>query len=183
MVKKSLEFDQQIDGIFTSRSTTDYGYVALIGKMKFTIYYIYDDNIGGCDYQVVWSKDYRFDRSIRAMGQIISLDFEQQCVTFITGTAQGWICIWDLQEKRILRRIRVVNPETGCFEACNLIRNMNMEKNILSCDATTKNLFLITTDIGASKNVPSRLSKITEELPAQAIVQDAKPEEEEQKKE
>mmetsp|Transcript_27145 Transcript_27145/g.41301 ORF Transcript_27145/g.41301 Transcript_27145/m.41301 type:complete len:263 (-) Transcript_27145:939-1727(-) len=86
ITQKTLEFDQPIEAVFTSRASTQYGYLAVVGKMKFTIYYIYDDNVGGSDFQVVWSKDYRFDKHIRTMGQIISLDFEDRCVTFITGT-------------------------------------------------------------------------------------------------
>ena len=60
--------------------------MALIGKMRFTIYDVYDNNTGGCDYGMTWDKDYRFDERLRFMGQLLCLDFEQTCTTFITGS-------------------------------------------------------------------------------------------------
>jgi len=80
--------------------------MALIGKLRFVIYYVQDDSMGSCDINLIWNKDYRFDKLIKSMGQIISLTFEKTCMTFVTGSQFGYICIWDLQTKSLLRRLK-----------------------------------------------------------------------------
>lgn len=82
--------------------------MALLGKTKFSIYYILDDMEGSVDSQEIFTKDYKFDSKLKAMGQILTLDFEEKCVTFVTGTSLGWIQIWDLQNKSMTRRFRTV---------------------------------------------------------------------------
>lgn len=70
--------------------------MAILGKTKFTIFYIQDDGEGGVDSQEIYTKDYKFDPKFKAMGQILNLDFEDDCTTFVTGTSLGWIQIWSL---------------------------------------------------------------------------------------
>jgi len=56
-----LEYDQTIESIYTARNSQEYGYIAFISKMRFTIYDVYDNNAGGTEHALVWDKDYRFD--------------------------------------------------------------------------------------------------------------------------
>ena len=44
--------------------------------MRFTIYDVYDDSMGGCSYALVWDNDYRFNKKIAALGSVKSMDFE-----------------------------------------------------------------------------------------------------------
>jgi hypothetical protein len=60
--------------------------MALIGKLRFSLYYVQDDSMGSCDINLIWNKDYRFDKYLKSMGQIISMAFEKTCMTFITGS-------------------------------------------------------------------------------------------------
>lgn len=49
-----LQYDEEIEKIFTSRNSTEYGYMAIIGKYKFSIYYVQDDGEGSADYNNVF---------------------------------------------------------------------------------------------------------------------------------
>ena len=73
--------------------------MAILGKTKFSIYYVTDDGEGSVDCQAVFTKDYQFDTKFKAMGQVINLDFDNQCTHFVTGTSLGWVQLWDLQNK------------------------------------------------------------------------------------
>ena len=42
---------------------------------------------------------------------MISLDFENECKTFITGTNLGWIVVWDLLNKCKTNQIQVLNNQ------------------------------------------------------------------------
>lgn len=65
---RPLDFGQEIESIFCSRNTSTYGYMAILGKTKFSIYYIQDDNEGSVDYEAIFHMDYKFDLEIKAMG-------------------------------------------------------------------------------------------------------------------
>ena len=104
---KYLNHNEPISALFTSSNISDLGYLAIVSKYRFTIYFVQDDNNGSCETSMVWDKDYRFDKSLTQMGLILSLDFEKSCLTFVTGTHLGWILIWNLKDKQLIRRFRV----------------------------------------------------------------------------
>ena len=62
-----MVYTEPIKAIFTTRCS-ELGYIALIGKMRFTIYDIYDNNSSGTDQVLLWDNDYRFDKRVKAMG-------------------------------------------------------------------------------------------------------------------
>lgn len=62
--------------------------------MRFTIYFLQEDYIQPCEYNVAIDMDYRLKKEIASMGQIISLDFDDESMTFVTCTKFGWICFW-----------------------------------------------------------------------------------------
>jgi len=57
-----LEYSEPIRAIFASRFETELGYLMLIGNLRFTIYDVYDDSVGGTEHALIWDKQYRFDR-------------------------------------------------------------------------------------------------------------------------
>ena len=85
-------------------------FLTLISKLRFSIYRVQDDSQGSADVTLVWDNDYRFDKELRAMGQITAIDFEQYCQTFISCSQSGVVIIWDFHEKRIIRRVMTGEP-------------------------------------------------------------------------
>lgn len=63
-----LEFNENITSIFTSSNTSNLGYLAIVGKQRFTIYYVSDDGMGACECIKIMDKDYRFDKKLSHMG-------------------------------------------------------------------------------------------------------------------
>jgi hypothetical protein len=75
------------------------------------------------------------------MGKLISLDFENKCKTFITGTNLGWVCIWNLEEKELMSTFQIRNEITGRPDVCNLLRNHDGENTVLAYSNKTMNLY------------------------------------------
>ena len=73
-----IEVQQPIQNLFFSRSSSDYSYLGVLSLMKFTIYYISEDEAAGFEKDIVWDLDYRWNKDVRQYGNIISLDFEDQ---------------------------------------------------------------------------------------------------------
>ena len=115
--------------------------MGLIGVMRFTIYDIFDDTSGGSEYQMLWDKNYRFDPKLKDLGQIECIDFEKRGCEFLTGSNLGWICIWDLKFKFLLRKFRNFSVE-GPFESVNIIRTLNDYKHIIVYNKNSKRLVL-----------------------------------------
>jgi hypothetical protein len=65
-------------------------------RSSFSIYSVYDDGSHNSEKDEIWTFDYSHDKEIREIGKITSLDFGNNCKSFITGSNLGWICIWSL---------------------------------------------------------------------------------------
>lgn len=105
------------------------GYLGLLSDFRFTIYNAYDDKLGNAEQFLIWDHNLRFDKSLRALGKLTALDFENECSTFITATNQGWICVWNLGEKQLAKKFKLP-LETP--DGCNLLRNYFAETHIIS---------------------------------------------------
>lgn len=81
--------------------------MALIGKHRWAVYYIQEDGEGGIEIRNHMDHNTKFDQYCVQMGQVISVDFEHSCNTLIAGTKIGYIQIWDMMSKTLLRRIRI----------------------------------------------------------------------------
>lgn len=68
VVSNYLEFNEDITQIYTSQNTSNLGYLAIVGRKRFTIYYVSDDNMGACECIKVIDRDYRFDKKLGCMG-------------------------------------------------------------------------------------------------------------------
>jgi len=75
------------------------------------------------------------------LGKLISLDFENKCKTFITGTNLGWICIWNLEDKELMSKFQIRNEITRRPDVCNLLRDHDGENTVLSYSNKTMNLY------------------------------------------
>ena len=89
----------------------------------------------------VWDNDLRSDPKVRSLGKLISLDFENQCKTFITGTNLGWVCIWNLDDKELMSKFQVRDEITRRPDVCNLLRDHDGENTVLSYSNKTMNLY------------------------------------------
>lgn len=76
------------------------------------------------------------------MGQILTLDFEDTCTTFVTGTSLGWVQIWSLQNKCLTRRFRTVEGIGKQIYVPNVVRILNIDKAIISYSILTKQLVI-----------------------------------------
>ena len=108
--QKFLEYSHDIESIFTTSNLCDLSYLCIVCRFRFSIFYIQDDNVGSADFNLIWDNDYRFNRTLKSMGQVLCLDFEKNAKTFITGTQCGWVCVWDLNDRVLKHRVRVKNP-------------------------------------------------------------------------
>lgn len=68
VVSNYLDYSEDISSIYTSLNTSNLGYLAIVGKQRFTIYYVSDDNMGACECNMIMDKDYRFDKKLSSMG-------------------------------------------------------------------------------------------------------------------
>lgn len=84
--RKVIEHDSEIQYVFASRNNGAMGYLGLVSDFRFTIYSAYDDKLGNAEQHIVWDNNLRFDRTLRALGKLTALDFENKCSTFITAT-------------------------------------------------------------------------------------------------
>lgn len=79
LTQKFLDYNEEIESIFTTNNMGDLSYMVIVSKMRFSIFYIQDDNIGSADFNLIWDNDYRFKKELKSMGQIFCLDFEKSC--------------------------------------------------------------------------------------------------------
>lgn len=138
--RKLITYDETFDKVFVTRTTCKLGYMAMVSALRFQIYNMYDDQLGQVEYYMVWDNDLRFNKALRSLGKIISLDFENDLKTFITGTNLGWICVWDLENKQHLRKFQVLDGTRP--DQCNLVRDFSNEKIIVSYSNKTMNLYI-----------------------------------------
>ena len=66
--KRFIDFGDKIERIFFCRASSDSAYVGLISKMRFTIYFLQEDYIFPCEYNVAIDMDYRLKRDIASLG-------------------------------------------------------------------------------------------------------------------
>lgn len=121
--------------------------------MRFTIYNVYDDQIGGCEYSLVWDNDFRFTPKLSKFGNVMCLDFDRSCTTCITGSSTGWIIIWDIAEERLLRKFRNIDPEKTqvprpkVLLPCYIIKTMIGNKLAFTYDVVSGTLLMHRTKI------------------------------------
>jgi len=111
----------------------------LLGKTQFSIYDVSDDGGGAVEQETIWKYEYRFDRQISHIGQIISLDFANSGMRFATGSSFGHVCMWDIPTRRLER---VINIEKQGMGGISIIRFFKPEL-IIVYSKDSKNLIMI----------------------------------------
>lgn len=136
----AIEVDFELTNIYHSRNFSPFGYLAIVGPHRLMIYYIYDEDCTGADQDLVWDINYRFDNSVKKYGMHNCIDFEDKCLTFVSGTNIGNVCIWNLEERAMTHTVRVINPKTRRPQVIDLIRNIDHERKFVTFDFITQTL-------------------------------------------
>ena len=63
-------------------------------------------------------------------------------MTFVVGTDIGWIQIWDLKNKSLIRRFRLVDPLYKKIVPVNMIRVLKMERAFITYNVLTRSLII-----------------------------------------
>jgi hypothetical protein len=128
-----IEINEDIENLFNSRNSSPYGYLMVLVKDKFYLYYIYEEDCHGVEYDLIWECDYKFERSIRKYGKFISIDFEDSCESFVSGHNTGYVCCWNIaKQERPSQAFRIINPITKRAEPIDFIRCIGNGKIIIT---------------------------------------------------
>lgn len=139
--KTYLEVDFDILNVFQSPSPSGYSYIALLGEWRMHIYSVYEEESTCCGITSVWDFNYRFDSFYKKYGKQISLDFEEGCQGFVTGTNIGWVLIFSLVEKVMQDAIYIRNPENSRVpESFDIIRDIVVERYFVCYSKKTQHL-------------------------------------------
>lgn len=93
---KVIRFDEDIRHVYTSRNTSPFGYIALIGSTKLSIYLAYADELVVM-YDHTWTMG-QWDLRLNNIGPKVELfDFTDSCESFVTYSTSGEIALWSLQ--------------------------------------------------------------------------------------
>lgn len=99
---KKIRFDEDIRRIFCSKNICPFGYIAILGKTKLSIYLAYADEAVAM-YDLQWILN-QWDLRLNAAGTKIDLlDFSSDGNSFITLSASGEIAEWDLSSKEFVQ--------------------------------------------------------------------------------
>jgi hypothetical protein len=93
--------------LVTAGSTSLFGYFALIGKTKVSIFNAYADE-ESCVYDHVWTIDFINFRNLNIGLSIKKLDIAANCESFCGYTNTGIICIWNIKKLQMEQKVYVV---------------------------------------------------------------------------
>lgn len=141
IIMKTVECDQAIQRIFTNRSTAQLGNVAVVSPMRLQIYNVYQDAHGHIDTNKVWDLNYRFDKELKHLGDILAVEFEVMVRFFAASTATGWIIVGDPANKQVVSKIQVTDPKTGQPDIVDLLKMPNFDEGILSFSHKSGSLY------------------------------------------
>ena len=91
----------------TARNVAAFGFFALIGKSKISIFSAYADE-EFCIYDEVWTIEFI---SLLGLGIGLSiklLDFSTNCESFCGYTNIGYICTWDIKRLNLQHKVYLV---------------------------------------------------------------------------
>ena len=88
----------------TSRNISPFGYLALIGDTKMSIYLTYAEE-DTCTYDHVWTINFMDMRKNQIGKRIELIDFSPNCEEFIAITNTGDLTLWSLKKTKYIRKI------------------------------------------------------------------------------
>ena len=97
-------FDEVIRQMVTSRNISPFGYVALIGDTKLSIYLTYAEQ-DSCTYDRIWTLNFAELRKLNIGKRIELIDFTPNCEEFIAISNTGDMTIWSLKKQKFVRKV------------------------------------------------------------------------------
>lgn len=104
------------------------------------MYFIYEDDSKGSELDKFIDIEYKFNKDINIFGKINCMDFEDHGTHLITGTNLGWILIWNINEKNIVKQIQIFDPIINKPMNISQIREIIDEKTIIAHSKQTNTL-------------------------------------------
>ena len=101
---KVIVFDEVIKQMVTSRNISPFGYLALIGETKMSIYLTYAEE-DSCTYDHIWTINFWDLRKLQIGKRIELIDFSNNCEEFIAVTNTGELNLWSIKKLKFLRKI------------------------------------------------------------------------------
>ena len=92
-----IVFDEEIREVITARNICPYGYVALIGDTKMSIYLAYSEE-EKCLVDLVFTIRFFDLRKLGIGEKITTLDFSPNCEEFVACTNAGYLAVWSLKK-------------------------------------------------------------------------------------
>ena len=88
----------------TSRNVSPFGYIALIGETKMTIYLTYAED-DSCTYDPVWTVNFMDLRKLNIGKRIELIDFSPNCEELIAVMNTGELTLWSVKKSKFIRKI------------------------------------------------------------------------------
>ena len=88
----------------TSRNVCPFGYIALIGETKLTIYLTYAED-DSCTYDPVWTVNFMDLRKLNIGKRIELIDFSPNCEEFIAVMNTGELTLWSIKKSKFIKKI------------------------------------------------------------------------------
>ena len=98
---KKIRFDESIRRVFCSSNTSNFGYIAILGKTKISIHQCYSDEASAF-YDHMWTMNQWDFRMTKSGSRMELLDFSNDSNFFITLAQSGELAQWNLQEQHFV---------------------------------------------------------------------------------
>ena len=110
---KIIMFDEEIRSMIPARNISPYGYLALIGETKMSIYLAYaEEEI--CTYDHVWTINF-WDFRNQDIGKSIEvIDFSPNCEDFVAYMNDGKITTWSIKQSELTSCCATLRWHTQC---------------------------------------------------------------------
>ena len=120
---KVIVFDEVIKQMITTRNVSPFGYLALIGETKLSIYLTYAEE-DSCTYDHIWTINFWDLRKLRIGKRIELIDFSPNCEEFIAYTNTGDLSLWSIKKMKFLKRlIRLTSSKQTPITSIRSLKN------------------------------------------------------------
>lgn len=140
---KVLETDHDIECIYPSRTSSPYGYLVVRCAKLFQVYYVYEEEQSGCEMDKVWEVEFRFSREYSRFGQHRCFDFEQECASFVSGTTLGYLCLWNLKDRKLESHLPVRDYKSGKLSPIDKVFYVKEADLIVTFSLSTQSLMCV----------------------------------------
>ena len=101
---KVIRFDEDIRKVFCARSTSPFGYIAVLGTNKLSIYLAYADEATAMYDHIVTMSQWDF-RNRNVGPKVELIDFTDSCESFVSYQSTGEICLWSISKKEFREKL------------------------------------------------------------------------------